>query len=142
MAWRTVLRMTTKNLHGSCHCQRVKYEVEVDLARGSFKCNCTFCTKSRLWEAFVKPHAFKLLTGEASLTTYTGRSGIQVFSCATCGVMTHSAGDLEMLGGKYVGVCLSTIDDATPEVLLEGGVQFGDGRADAWQRPPAFTAHL
>lgn len=42
---------------GSCHCGRVKFEVEADLSRGTMKCNCSFCPKVRNWSFIVKPEA-------------------------------------------------------------------------------------
>jgi hypothetical protein len=42
---------------GSCHCGRVRFECEVDLAGGTSKCNCSICTKSRFSKAIVRADA-------------------------------------------------------------------------------------
>ncbi len=135
--------MTEHIYRGSCHCRRVTYEVRLDLAKGTGKCNCGFCTKSRNWGAFVKPADFKLLTGADELTHYAGRNptGHQHF-CRGCGVQTHGDGVVEEIGGAYVSVQVSTLDDVTPQQMLEGPVRFTNGRDDAWHLVPAFTAHL
>ena len=44
-----------KTYHGSCHCGQVKFEVDLDLAAGTHKCNCRICSKHRLWQAMVEP---------------------------------------------------------------------------------------
>lgn len=138
-----VLRMTTNTLHGSCHCQQVKYEVRVDLSRGTTKCNCTYCFKSRNWSVMVKPADFTLRSGEGALSAYAGRnpSATQYF-CRTCGVLTHGAGNLEALGGDFVSVKVNTLDDVEPSALVEGPLTLCNGRDNDWWHVPAFTAHL
>jgi hypothetical protein len=62
--------MTLKHYSGSCHCKSVRYEVDLDLAKGTMRCNCSICTKSRAWFAFVNAPQFKMVSGEESLLDY------------------------------------------------------------------------
>jgi hypothetical protein len=132
--------MAAKTYHGSCSCGAVKYEATLDLAAGTFKCNCTSCTKTRFWGAFAKPEAVKVLSGEGDLTTHS-RWAKHRF-CRHCGVKVFALADIPPLGGAVVAVNLGALDDLTPEELAAAPVQYMDGRHDNWMQAPAFTAHM
>ena len=135
--------MAAKKYHGSCHCGAVKFEVEIDLAQGTGKCNCNYCTKIRSWKTFVKPEAFKLLSGGDSVTEYHGQNPTtERYFCKTCGVHLYEKGDAEWMGGKFVGIFLSSLDDASIDELVEGPVQYFDGRNNNWMHPPADVRNL
>jgi hypothetical protein len=55
---------------GGCHCGAVRFEVELDLDQGVTRCNCTLCTKMSGSAFIVKPRAFRLSSGSASLSEY------------------------------------------------------------------------
>ena len=134
----------TKTYTGSCHCGRVKFEADIDLAAGSGKCNCTYCTKSRNWGVFIKPDALRVLSGEDALTGYKATEqtpGLHTF-CSHCGVHTFERGHLEQLGGDYVCIQLSSLDKASIDELMSGAMRFSDGRNNNWMNPPADTRNL
>jgi hypothetical protein len=136
--------MATKTFKGSCKCGRIKFEADLDLSKGTNKCNCTSCWKRRWWSASVKPEAFRSIAGEEELTEYkpgatTGHGGF----CKHCGVTPYGwVAAAEWNDGEYVSINVACLDDLDPAELVEAPIQYMDGRADNWWSPPAETRHL
>ena len=136
--------MMLRTFHGSCHCGKVRFAADIDLAAGAGKCNCSICAKTRYWGAIVKPDAFRLLTdNEAELSDY--QFGMKVghhLFCPTCGVQAFGRGDIPQIGGPYVSVNLACLDDLDPTDLANAPVRYMDGRGDNWWAEPVETRHL
>jgi hypothetical protein len=135
--------MAVKTYTGSCHCGKVRFEAEIDLAAGTGKCNCSICTKARTWGAMIKPEAFKMLSGENETTDYqfATKSTHWPF-CKTCGVRAYGLGDVPEAGGKFVAINVACLDNVNDQELAEAPVSYSDGRANNWWNPPAETRHL
>jgi hypothetical protein len=58
------------------------------------------------------------------------------------GVLTHARGDAEYMGGPFVCVFVTTLDDASPEELFSGPIRYSDGLHNDWTHAPAETRHL
>jgi len=130
-----------KTFSGSCHCGAVRFEADIDLSVGTFKCNCNMCTKTRMWGAIVKPDALRFLSGETDLTDYHPDNIHHVF-CRHCGVRPFGWGDDPALGGKFYAVRVSCLEDVNTDDLVKARVTYFDGRHDNYESPPSETRHL
>jgi len=119
---------------GSCHCGKVRFEVDLDASRGASRCNCTVCTKIAATGAIVKPDALHVLTDEAELGRYVWGHQISTrFFCKACGVHCFARGHLAELGGDYASINLNCLDDVDPNLLP---LVHWDGRHDNWAAGP------
>jgi hypothetical protein len=127
--------MPSKTYRGSCTCGKNRFEADIDLAQGTFKCNCESCTKTRFWGALLQPEAYRLLSGESDLSVYNSEGGNRHFFCKHCGVKLCGK-------GKFVAVSLAALDDLDPREWASAPVAYYDGRHGHFDRAPEFTAHL
>lgn len=130
-----------KTYTGSCHCGAVRFQAAVDLSAGTFKCNCSMCTKTRLWGAEVHTGTFRLLTGESELTDYQPFRVHHLF-CRRCGVRPFAWGEDPESGRTFHVVRVYCLDDVDAEELVNAPVTYFDGRHDDYENPPAETRHL
>lgn len=114
---------------GGCNCGDVRYEATVDAGTAS-SCNCTICTRLGVLGAVVKPEAFRLLSDETRLASYSRAPEIaNRFFCARCHVFLFGKGHLAELGGDFVSINLNTLDDFDPSLAR---IVHWDGRHDNW----------
>lgn len=84
--------MESRSYTGSCHCGKVKYEVETDLSN-VIECNCSICSRSGYVLSFVPGAQFKLLSGEDALSSYHfNKKQIDHQFCKHCGVRSFARG--------------------------------------------------
>lgn len=132
--------MAMKTYQGSCHCKKVRFELDFDFAAaGTKKCNCTSCWKKRWWGAYTVPSALRALAGAEVLSR--GEDG---GFCRECGVITYNRFDSSSWGGigPEVSINVASLDDLEPGELVSGPIQYQDGRHDNWWNAPAETRHM
>lgn len=75
---------------GSCHCGRVRFEIDAEITRIS-QCNCSICGKKGTLNLRVPPERFRLTAGAEALTEYRFNTGAaRHLFCATCGIHPFS----------------------------------------------------
>jgi hypothetical protein len=134
--------MAEKTYQGGCHCGAVRFEAAVDLAAGTFRCNCSICYKSRAWMAAVPGSGFRLLAGEDKLRDYQfGQKRIHHLFCTVCGVRPFARGQ-DGKGNPMVVVRVNCLEGADEKDLVDAPVRYFDMRHDNFKTPPAETRHL
>ncbi|MEP7120819.1 MAG: GFA family protein [Byssovorax sp.] len=135
--------MSTKTYRGSCHCGKVTFEADLDLAKGTGKCSCSICWKTRAWGVQIKPDAFRALTGREELTEYQfNTKSVHHAFCKHCGARPYEWGHIAQMGGDFVTINVACLDDLDVADLLAAPLKLSDGKANAWWNPPAETRHL
>ncbi len=130
-----------KTYPGSCHCGAVRFEADIDLAKGTFKCNCSICFKTRAWLAPVPAADFRLLSGEQQLGDYQfGKKRIHHAFCRTCGVRPYSRG-ADPKGNPMYAVRVTCLEGVEPEALIDAPVRYFNMAHDD-PAAPAETRHL
>jgi hypothetical protein len=109
--------------HGSCHCARVRFDVDGTLAQ-AMECNCSHCSRKGYLLWFVPRAQFHLQTPENALAAYTfNKHHIRHQFCTTCGCAPFAFGQ-DRSGAPTVAVnvrCLENVDlGAIQRVAVDG----------------------
>jgi hypothetical protein len=104
---------------GGCHCGRIAFEVDGDLAQ-VMECNCSICTKRGYLLWFVPREDLRLSTSEDDLATYTFNTGrIRHHFCPRCGCAPFGVGS-DKTGAAKAAVnvrCLDGVDLSALRVM-------------------------
>jgi hypothetical protein len=75
---------------GSCHCGRVRFEIDAVIDRVT-ECNCSICSKKGILHLRVAPENFRLLRGGEHLGTYQFGTMVAKHNfCVVCGIHTFT----------------------------------------------------
>ena len=84
---RYTLYAMRKTYQGSCHCGRVRFEVDADLDHVRV-CDCSICRKRGALIHRVPPSCFRLLTPIEDLSLYQWHTMVaKDYFCPTCGIL-------------------------------------------------------
>jgi len=135
--------MPQKHYKARCHCGAVSYEVDLDLAEGTRRCNCTYCAKARSWFAFVPADRFALTSDPAAQTEYRwtppGRSGpfLHHLFCKACGSRTYAWGEHASFGGRFHAINVALLEGVDVDELVAAPIVYQDGLHDHFDEAPA-----
>jgi hypothetical protein len=139
--------MAEQRYQGGCHCGALRYEADLDLEKGTMRCNCSLCEKVRAWFAFTPFDKFQMTKGgEANEIRYRWtppnrpEPNLTYHHCSTCGVRTHADG-MDPKGQHVAAIAVATLEGADPEVLA-ASVHYVDGLHDHFDRVPEHTDAL
>jgi hypothetical protein len=132
-----------KTYTGGCHCGAVRYEADIDLSKGTVRCNCSMCSKSRAWLVGIGSDDFRLLKGQEMLSDYQfNRKSIHHLFCRNCGAKSFGRSNAGPYGKVMVAIMLGCIDNITDAELAALPIMYVDGRNDDMKKAPAETRHL
>lgn len=107
--------------HGSCHCGRVKFELQSQIDH-LFECNCSIChQRGALWHGAPGP-AMRILAGEEELSLYQfGTNTAKHYFCRHCGIHPFARPRLDPNLWIVNARCIEELDLSALEVKLFDG---------------------
>lgn len=111
-------------LHGSCHCQGVRFELDAaEPLSPYFRCDCSLCSRKGTLLGQALASELRITHGEDLLSVYRWNTREAAhFFCKVCGIHTHHV----MRGAtECIGVNMACIDGF--DVFAVGEVDVGNG---------------
>jgi hypothetical protein len=125
--------MPKKLFHGSCHCGKIKYQVNIDLTQETIKCNCTFCRKNSNWNTKVKDEDFEILEGQDYFSKYSSDPNIgEYIFCKYCGNMPFGITKKTEWTEEGASIKLSSLDDISVAELAALKITYYNGKDDSF----------
>ncbi len=120
---------------GGCHCGAVRFEAALPDAVEAQSCNCSICERTGFVHIIVPKSRFRLLEGQAALTSYRFNTGAaDHLFCLVCGIKSFYRPRSNPDGWSVNGRCLDEADS------LDIRIEPFDGRN--WEAHAADLAHL
>jgi hypothetical protein len=120
---------------GGCHCGAVRFEASLPDVIEAQSCNCSICERTGFIHIIVPKSRFRLLEGQAALTSYRFNTGAaDHLFCLVCGIKSFYRPRSNPDGWSVNARCL---DDAEG---LDIRIEPFDGKN--WEAHAAELAHL
>jgi hypothetical protein len=129
--------------NGRCHCGAVRFDAMVDIAAGTWKCNCSICAMTRLWSVEAAPGNLRVLEGVEDMVDYRFNSRVvHHYFCRHCGVRPFQ--HVELTDGRppYYNVNIACLEGVDVNELMAAPISYPDGLHDRWEAIPAEIRHL
>ena len=122
--------------HGSCHCGRVTFELDADLAQ-VIDCNCSLCRRrGALWHGALEPQ-LRIVKGEGELELYQfNTKTAKHYFCRHCGIHPFIRPRLEPSRWAVNVRCLDGVDLSSLKVRQFDGQHWEDA-AEAFRESRA-----
>lgn len=107
---------------GSCHCGKIKFEVDGDFDSVK-ECNCSHCSRKGYLLWFLPKTKVSVQTEESSLATYTFNThNIKHHFCTSCGCAPFGFGEYGGMEMAAINVrCLEGIElDSIKKEFVDG----------------------
>jgi len=120
---------------GSCHCGRVRFEVDAPAKLSVNECNCSICSMTGFLHLIVRKEHFRLTGGEEDLRLYQFNTGVaRHYFCRNCGIKSFYVPRSNPQGYSVNANCLD------PGTIESSSVAQFDGAN--WEDNAASLAHL
>jgi hypothetical protein len=120
---------------GGCHCGAVRFEAALAEVIEAQSCNCSICQMTGYIHIIVPKSRFRLLEGQAALTSYRFNTGAaDHLFCLVCGVKSFYRPRSNPDGWSVNARCLDAAD------TLDIRIEPFDGKN--WEAHAAELAHL
>jgi hypothetical protein len=126
---------TVATFRGSCHCGRVRFEVDAE-PTALTSCSCSICArKGALYLRVKEVAAVRVLSGESDLGTYRFHTGTAVHHfCRHCGIHPFHRPRIAPERWSVNARCLDDFDLAVwPVVRFDGRHWEASARAEGWR---------
>jgi hypothetical protein len=120
---------------GSCHCGRVRFNVEAPEEIQATECNCSICSRTGYLHLIVPKSRFVLLQGAEHLSSYIFNTGVaKHLFCKVCGIKSFY---IPRSNPDGYSVNVRCLDDATIRKIT---IVAFDGKH--WEEHGGELAHL
>jgi hypothetical protein len=113
-----------RSYEGGCHCGRVRFRIEFDLAEAAIgECNCSICTKKGILHLPVHRDRLEILKGADDLATYFFGTGTARHTfCRHCGIHPFYNPRTDPQNYSVNARCLDAFDPQTmrPRRMFDG----------------------